>query len=223
MYVLSKPAVWIGLLAVFTILLFVSALFIKFKNGWLSWISFLVLEIIGLITVLAFTRNALSEDLKLSDPEAKVIVDITESGVVFERRFISKSTSLLGVELPDKTSEYFQPAKDRILNSCFSKKLFVCKSSSFPGVVLYDAEKNCINELLLKEGLAYVSTPAPNRYITLQKKASETKQGLWSLPVVREQPKYLNTKLLDYSVEWLVIILVLTTSSVIVLCLRKLN
>lgn len=223
MHVLSRPVVWVGILAIFTILLFLSALFIKFKNGWISWVCFVLLELTGVIVVLAFTRNALSEDLKLSEPEVKVIADINEKGVVFERRFIQRTTPLLGVELPDKSSEYFQPAKDRILNSCFSKKLFVCKSSSFSGVVLYDAEKHCINELLLQEGLAYVSTPAPNQYISLQKKASETKQGLWSLPVVRSQPDYLNVELLNGSVLWLIAILAIATSIVIILCLRRLN
>lgn len=217
MYVLTRPVVWIGLLVAFTLILLLCALFIKFKNGWVSWISFILFETVGVILIISLTKSVyFSDDLKLGAIEVKSIVDVTEEGVVFERRFRPRATPLLGVEFP--SGENFQPVRERILSSCFDKKLFVCKSSAYAGVVLYDAEKTCINETLLREGLAYVSGTAPQQYIKLQKRASETKQGIWAQPVVCLSRPCVDPGLVKEFILWLATILTAATLMVILLC-----
>lgn len=219
MYVLTRPVVWIGLLIAFTLILLLCALFIKFKNGWISWVSFVIFELVGLVLIISLTKNTYyTDDLKLSPAETKNVLEVTEDGVVFERRFRPKAAPLLGVEFP--TGENFQPVRERILSSCFDKKLFVCKSSAYPGVVLYDAENICINEILLREGLAYVSGTAPRQYIKLQKRASETKRGIWAQPVVCASRPCVDPKLIEEFILWLAMILAAAALMVIILWLK---
>ena len=220
MYVLTRPAVWIGLLITFTLILLLCALFIKFKNGWLSWFSFILFEVVGLVLIVSLTRNTYySDNLKLKSPEVKSVLDVTEEGVVLERRFRPRATPLLGVEFPSGNN--FQPVRERILGSCFDKKLFVCKSSAYTGVVLYDAENRCINEALLREGLAYISGTAPRQYIELQKRASETKQGIWAQPVVRSTRPCVDPRAIKEFILWLAFIQAGITLAVLVICLRR--
>lgn len=192
-YLLTRPSIILAILVAFTLLMILASIFVKFKNGWLSIFCFLLLEAVGVCAIYILScpvQN--SEDLRLKAAELQAISDVTTDGVVIQKRFRQQVVPLLGLELPSETSEYFQSAKDCILDSRFDGKLKVCRSSAYSGFVLYDATGSSINETLLSEGYAYCSGVSPKQYLIIQKKASRAKRGMWSLPVV-QYPSQSNT------------------------------
>lgn len=204
-YLLTRPAIILLLVCVFTLLMLLAAVFVKFKNGWLSLSCFLILELVGVIAIYTLACPVHhTDDLHLKAAELQAISDVKPEGIVIQRRFRQQVVPLLGIELPSETSEYFQSAKDCILDSRFSGKLRLQRSSAYSGVVLYDASDSSINETLLSDGLAYCSGVAPKQYLIIQKKATRAKRGMWSLPVV-QYPSQSHT-LREGVIIWLVFI-----------------
>lgn len=185
-YVLTRPTVVALILVAFTLLMILAAIFVKFKNGWLSLCCFLILEAVGIFAIYTLScpvHN--SDDLHLKAEELQAISDVSPNGVVIQKMFRQQVIPLLGIELPSESSEYFQSAKGCILDSRFEGKLRVCRSSAYSGLVLYDATGSSINEILLSEGYAYCSGVSPKQYLNIQKKAIRAKRGMWSLPVAQ--------------------------------------
>lgn len=204
-YILTRPITILLVLVAFTFLMMLAAVFVKFKNGWLSLCSFLALEIIGLVAIYMLTCPvSKSDDLHLKAEVLQTISDVTPEGVVIPKRFRQQVVPLLGIELPSEKSEYFQSAKDYILGSRFDGKLRLCHSSAYSGLVLYDSAGRSINESLLSEGYAYCSGVSPKQYLIIQKKATRAERGIWSLPVA-QYPSRPNT-FREGVIIWLVLV-----------------
>lgn len=205
-YAIAKPITWVIIIAVFSVLLLLSAIFFKFKNSWVSLTAFLILEFAGIATaVILCGRYFVFNELHLNEGVDKKIVSVSSEGVIFERRFFkNRATPLLGIELPEEDSEYYTQAKDIILNSRFNGSLRVYESSAYKGVVIARVKGESINEELLVNGLAYAASVSPKSYIKLQNKAIEAGRGIWSKP--RALKCLDSSQLVDYTVLWLMLI-----------------
>ncbi len=214
-YAITKPITWVVIIALFSVLLLLSAIFFKFKNSWFSIISFIILEFLAVATaVILCGRYFIFNELHLNEGVDKRVVSVTPEGVIFERRiFKNRATPLLGIELPAEGSEYYTQAKDIILNSRFNNSLRVYESSAYKGVVLHNARGNSINEELLINGLAYASSVSPKSYIKLQNKAIESSRGIWSKSCSIRCLEC--SDLVDYTVFWLMILYTLAIAIVI--------
>lgn len=219
---LTTPIAWVGLLLLFSVILLFLAMFVKFKNGFVSVASFIVFEVLGVIMLIALFSNSFFRDnLCLKESEIQEFTDVTPKGMVSRKRFRTISVPLLGVSLPDESSIYFSQARDTLLNARFSNKLYVAQSEAYSGVVLYDEKFNNLNELLLREGLASTAKVTPKQYSRIQTKAIRDKKGMWGVsmapPVCLEE----SWDILDYSEIWLTFIISMCTSVALMPWLRK--
>lgn len=214
-YAVTKPITWIIIVALFSVLLLLSAMFFKFKNSWFSIISFIILEFLAVATaVILCGRYFVFNELHLNEGVEKKVVSVTPDGVIFDRRvFRNRATPLMGIILPEEDSEYYTQAKDMILNSRFNGSLRVYESSAYKGVVLKNAKGDSINEELLINGLAYADSVSPKSYIKIQNKAIESGRGLWSKPRAIKCLDY--SPLVDNTVFWLMIVYTLALVIVI--------
>ena len=216
--VVSNPVSWIVILGLFTLLLILSAIFVQFKNGWVSVISFIVLEALALVAIISLTSQRIgTEDLRLDKGKAVSCVDVTSDGVVIKKRFRTTTVSLLGLRLPDSESTYFDSAKELILQSRFSGNLYAYYSSVYSGVVLCDSNFNSLNEELLKKGLGKTDVVAPKQYLALEKEAVKGKRGMWEISSFSRR----TPSILRYSVTWLIFVSSACIAMVITICLRK--
>jgi len=95
---------------------------------------------------------------------------------------------LYGIDCPEKKQDFGQVAKQKLSALIFNtnvtaKKINIDRYGRTVAIV-YDASKNCINEELLRTGLAwhykkYDNNPAWEK---LQNDARKNKSGLWSQP-----------------------------------------
>lgn len=216
--VVSNPVSWIIILGVFTLLLVLSAIFIQFKNGWVSIVSFILLEILAWGAIISLTSQRVgTDDLRLDKGKVVSCVDVTSEGVVIKKRFRTTTVSLLGLRLPDSESVYFDSAKDLILQSRFSGNLYLHYSSAYPGVVICDSNFNSLNEELLKRGFGRTDVVTPKQYLTIQKKAVKDKRGMWEISSFSK----ITPSILRYSVTWLIFVSSVCIAMVITICLRK--
>lgn len=214
----SCPITWIVCLGLFTILLILSAIFIRFRNGWVSVVSFILLELLAIGAIVSLTSRHLgTEDLKLDKGKAMSCIDVTSEGVVIRKRFRTVTVSLLGLRLPDSESVHFDSAKDLILQSRFSGNLYVQYSSVYSGVVLCDSNFNSLNEELLKQGLSSVDIVSPKKYVSLQKKAIKGKRGMWEFSSYQKS----RPSILEYSVTWLIFVSSVCLTLVVTTWLKK--
>ena len=217
---LTTPMAWVGLLLLFSAILLVLAIFVKFRNGVVSLICFLIFEGIGVVVLIAlFSNNLLSDGLCLRESEVRTFTDVTPQGIVSRKRFRYISTPLLGISLPDKESIYFEKARDTILNARFSGSLYVSQSDAYSGVVIYDDKFNSLNELLLREGFASTTKVTPKQYSRIQKKAIRERKGMWEISSAPIEASYV---ILKYSEIWLTFIISVCTSVALMTWLRNL-
>ena len=216
---LCSPLLWIGFLLLFSIINLTLAVFVKFKNGLLSSICFIICELVGVVALISLiSNNVYNDNLYLKEGTVQQFSDVTPEGIVYRKRFRTVTEPLLGITLPED-GIYFNQAKDNILNSRFSGSLYMYKSSAYSGVVLCDSENNSINEQLLYDGLARVSKVSPKQYKNIQKGAVKFKRGMWG---VAESPSPESIFLIEFTVIWLVFILCMCTSAATTKWLKKL-
>lgn len=214
---ITNPVMWVVCLVVFTALLFVSAIFIRFKNGWISLACFIILETLGIILIISLASTQVyTDDLHLDKGAVISCIDVTSDGVRLKKRFRTVTTPLLGLKLPESESKYFDSAKDYIQRARVSGKVYVYYSSVYRGVVLCDATFNSINEGLLIEGLAAADVGAPQQYIRLQQEAVKDKRGMWEIAAYKPQ----DLSILQYSVYWLLVINSVCIATVITTWIR---
>lgn len=217
---LTSPTAWVGFLLAFSVVLLVLAMFVKFKNGIVSLVCFILFEFLGVVMLISlFSHNFTADNLCLKTSEVQAVSDITPRGIVSKKRFRLVSTPLLGISLPDEDSIYFQQARERVLDARFAGSLYVAQSESYSGVVLYDKEFNSLNELLLQEGLARTAKVSPKQYHSIQTKAIQSKKGMWE---VSAAPPRESASIIKYSEVWLTFILCVCTSVALMTWLRKL-
>ena len=216
---LTNPVLWIGMLGVFSALLLFLAIFVKFKNGYLSLACFILFEAAGVVAIASlWGNNVYSDNLQLQGGEVQQINTVKPNGVVCRKRFVLRTTPLLGISLPEKDSPYFSQARDKILNSRFQGRLYVYTSSSYSGVVLCNAESYSLNEQLLREGLASTTRVSPKQYVRLQTEAVQNKRGMWQ---VAAAPKKASDALVVFSEIWLRLILCVGIAIVLAKWLTK--
>ena len=207
---LVNPMAWIGILILFSVINLILAIFVKFKNGFVSLASFIVFEFLGVVALVALLSNSLFRDnLVLGEGVVQTINDVSSKGLVYKKRFRTVTEPLLGIELPDEKTPYFTKAKEYILNARFPDSLHVYRSSAYTGVVIYDSEFNSINEQLLYDGLARTAKITPKQYSRIQSGAIKAKRGMWEVATAPEQE---SVAILQYSAIWIVFILSLCTS-----------
>ena len=216
---LSNPSTWIAILVAFSALLLLLAIFVKFKNGFISLICFVIVEAVGLVGLASLLNNNIySDNLYLKDAVIQQFTDVSSQGVIYRKRFRVSATPLLGITLPDEDSSYFQEARNKILSARFNGGLYMSTSSAYSGVVLYDSGLKSINEQLLQEGLASTTSVCPKQYSRIQAKAIQNKRGIWQ---VSSGPAKVSTVIIEVSRAWLILLLSVCAGVVLTPWLRK--
>lgn len=216
---ITSPIAWIACLVLFTVSLFVLSLFIKFKNGWISTVCFILLEIFGVISVISITNTHIyTDNLHLDKGTVVNCIGVTPDGIIIKKRFRRVTVPLLGLKLPESESLYFSSAKECIEKARFSGNLYIHYSSVYKGVVICGANFNSINEELLKWGLARADIAAPRQYIRIQQEAVKDKRGMWEIASYTP----IKTSILQYSVTWFLFINSVCLTVVIATWLKRL-
>ena len=213
-----SPWLWIGILILFSAFILFLAIFVKFKNGFLSLVCFLLCEGLGVAALVALlSNNVYYDNLYLGERTTQQFSDVTPDGIVYRKLFRTVSEPLLGIALP-KEGMYFDQAKELILNSRFSDSLYMYRSSAYSGVVLCDSENHSINEQLLYDGLAKTTKVTPKQYTHIQQGSIKARRGMWAISAV---PVNKPSILLEFTIVWLALILCVSTSVALTTWLRK--
>lgn len=177
---INQPEFYVALAIVLGSILLFFGCFVKLKNGWLSWVAYFIL-IAGCTSLgclnMTMEQDKAEEDLRLRRPQAIQVDSVDSQGVYSKLILRIICYRYLGIQMPD--GSYNNEAIKRVESLIKGKTAIVYVSPLYQGYVITDKDGTNINELLLSEGLATVTSTSPKKYKTLQDQAKKQRLGLW--------------------------------------------
>ena len=166
------------------LLLFFGA-FVRFKNGWLSWICYAVLigVPITLLTIKVVNVNLPVEDMQLSDVRVEKYIEANGDGIVFKKYLRRTLTEpLVGIQ-PIKDQQRIDDFVNFINNKYPNNIISYKTSKKYRGIVLVDSSGKDMNIALISDGFVQVSDNAPMQYLTAASNARSRLVGIYASPV----------------------------------------
>lgn len=165
-------------------LLFFGA-FVRFKNGILSLISYIILVSIPavLLTINIVNNSMPVEDLKLSDIKVERYVGVSGEGIQFRRTFLRiVNEPLLGIQ-PTTDRQRIDDFVAFIQRTYPDGNIAYRTSKKYTGIMLVDAASNDLNLALIKDGYFNIAVKAPNQYLVAANNARSRGVGVWASKV----------------------------------------